>query len=112
MTIDSSTFGSYTRSLNLPADSFPAFAILDVAKQLRYPFEGNVLSVNKIKAFVQDFAAGKLEPGIKSEPVPVEQEGPVTVVVAHSYKDIVLDDSKDVLVNFYAPDQYCQECKT
>ena len=29
--------------------------------------------------------------------------GRVTVVVAHNYKDVVLDDDKDVLIEFYAP---------
>jgi hypothetical protein len=42
-------------------------------------------------------------PSIKSEPIPETQEGPVTVVVAHNYKDVVLDDDKDVLIEFYAP---------
>ena len=44
-----------------------------------------------------------MQPSVKSEPIPEKQEGPVTVVVAHSYKDIVLDDKKDVLIEFYAP---------
>lgn len=42
-------------------------------------------------------------PSIKSEPIPETQEGPVTVVVANNYKDVVLDDNKDVLIEFYAP---------
>jgi len=44
-----------------------------------------------------------MKPSIKSEPIPEKQEGPVTVVVAQSYNDIVLDDTKDVLIEFYAP---------
>ena len=44
-----------------------------------------------------------MKPSIKSEPIPETQEGPVTVVVAHNYNDIVLDNKKDVLIEFYAP---------
>jgi len=58
---------------------------------------------------VQDFVDGKVEPSIKSEPIPEKQEGPVQIVVAKNYDDIVLDDSKDVLIEFYAP--WCGHCK-
>jgi len=44
-----------------------------------------------------------MPPSIKSEPIPEKQDGPVTVVVANNYKDIVLDETKDVLIEFYAP---------
>ena len=41
--------------------------------------------------------------------IPESQEGPVTVIVAHNYDDIVMDNNKDVLVEFYAP--WCGHCK-
>ncbi len=108
-TIDAKAFGAHAGNLNLPTDKFPSFAIQETVKNEKYPFEGSSLTEKKIGAFVKDFVDGKIEPSIKSEPIPEKQESPVTVVVAHSYKDIVLDDSKDVLVEFYAP--WCGHCK-
>ena len=108
-TIDSKAFGAHAGNLNLPADKWPAFAIQETVKNEKYPFEGNELTEKNIAAFVKDFVAGTLEPSIKSEPIPEKQEGSVTVVVAHSYKDVILDDKKDVLVEFYAP--WCGHCK-
>jgi protein disulfide-isomerase A1 len=108
-TIDAKAFGAHAGNLNLPTDKFPSFAIQDTVKNEKYPFEGSSITEKKIGSFVKDFVDGKIKPSIKSEPIPEKQDSPVTVIVAHSYKDIVLDDSKDVLVEFYAP--WCGHCK-
>lgn len=109
-TIDAKNFGSHAANINLKTDKFPAFAIHDIEKNLKFPFDQDKeLSEKDIAAFVDNFAAGKIEPSIKSEPIPESNDGPVKVIVAHTYNDIVLDDAKDVLVEFYAP--WCGHCK-
>lgn len=109
-TIDAKQFGAHAGNLNLKSNSFPAFAIQDTAKNQKFPFDQEKeITLDNIKAFVDDFVAGKIEPSIKSEPIPETQEGDVTVVVAKTYNEIVLDDSKDVLIEFYAP--WCGHCK-
>lgn len=109
-TIDASAFGAHAGNLNLKTDKFPAFAIQETVKNQKFPFDQEKeITLEAITSFVDDFVAGKVEPSIKSEPIPETQDGPVTVVVAKNYDDIVLDDEKDVLIEFYAP--WCGHCK-
>lgn len=111
-TIDAETFGQHAGNLNLEVGKWPAFAIQDVTKNQKYPFaeagKASALSEKAIGKFVKDFVGGKLEPSIKSEEIPAKQEG-VTVVVAKQYQELVIDNDKDVLLEFYAP--WCGHCK-
>jgi protein disulfide isomerase family A protein 3 len=73
----------------------------------KYPMKEE-FSVENLKKFVEDLQGGKLERYMKSEPVPDDNSGPVKVVVARNFDEIVNQD-KDVLVEFYAP--WCGHCK-
>lgn len=66
-------------------------------------------SVESLKQFVEDILADKLEPFIKSEPVPENQDGPVVVAVGKNFDDVVMNVDKDSLIEFYAP--WCGHCK-
>jgi len=68
------------------------------------------LTADNIRAHVTAFHAGALKPTMKSEEAPADNNGPVTVIVGTTFKEIVLDTSKDVLVEFYAP--WCGHCKS
>lgn len=66
-------------------------------------------SVENLKQFVEDVLTGKVEPFVKSEPVP-EEQGDLKVAVAKNFKQLITDAEKDVLIEFYAP--WCGHCKT
>ena len=53
--------------------------------------------------------AGKLEKVIKSEDPPKDNTGPVKVVTAKTFDEIVFSGN-DVLIEFYAP--WCGHCKS
>lgn len=114
-TIDAGAFGQHAQNLNLEVGAWPAFAIQDTVKNLKFPMpgaaSGQALDVSAVSAFVESFIAGSVAPSVKSEPIPTEQaSGAAHVVVAHSYADVVMDPSRDVLLEFYAP--WCGHCKS
>jgi len=80
----------------------------DHAKAQKYKFTEKEFNTENVQQFVTDFLAGSLKPFLKSQPVP-EQQGAVTVVVGETFNNVVLDPTKDVLFEMYAP--WCGHCK-
>jgi protein disulfide-isomerase A4 len=77
---------------------------------LKYPLNpDDEFSIEVLEEFIQQFKHGKLKPYFKSAKAPKKQTGPVVTVVANTFEKIVLDETKDVLIELYAP--WCGHCK-
>lgn len=77
----------------------------------KYKMEA-AFGMDTFEQFVRDVQAGKVEAYMKSEPLPEgnDEPGKVKVVVAKNFDEIVNDEDKDVLIEFYAP--WCGHCKS
>jgi protein disulfide-isomerase A1 len=78
-------------------------------KKFPYP-KDQAMEAAPISAFLRQALDGKLTPTLKSEEVvPEDTAGDVKVLKGKSFADIVLNNSNDVFVEFYAP--WCGHCK-
>lgn len=78
------------------------------AKNLKYALKEE-FSVDNLQDFVEKLLEGELEPYIKSEPIPESNDAPVKIAVAKNFDDLVINNDKDTLIEFYAP--WCGHCK-
>lgn len=95
--------------IGVTAADLPTVRIADTRADLKkFNMSGEITTQNILK-FVEDWQAKRLSASLKSEEIPAKQEGPVYVLVGKSFDEIVMDPTKDVLVEFYAP--WCGHCK-
>lgn len=101
--IDAIKFGDHAKALNLQEAQWPSFVIQDITKQLKFPFDQSIrLTPERVAEMLEQFHAGKLEPQLKSQPIPDTQDESVYNLVGKQFDEIVLDDAKDVFIEFYA----------
>ncbi|KAI3709824.1 hypothetical protein L2E82_39591 [Cichorium intybus] len=66
------------------------------------------LTFENLKDFGEGFLEEKLKAFYKSDPIPENNDDDVKIVVGNNFEDIVLDESRNVLLEIYAP--WCGHC--
>jgi protein disulfide-isomerase A1 len=95
--------------IGVTSADLPCIKIADTRAELKkYNFQGE-MNVDSIIRFVEDWESGKLKQFYRSQEIPEMQTEPVYTLVAKNFDEVVMDPTKDVLVEFYAP--WCTHCK-
>ncbi|KAF5232673.1 hypothetical protein FANTH_12879 [Fusarium anthophilum] len=108
VTVDLNRYPQRSALLNLADGTKLGFAIENVTSTEKFPLKARSVNAESITDFVQDFVAGKLKPEVRSQPIPVEQQGLCVELVGHTFRETAFDKTRDVLVEFYTP--WCDYC--
>jgi protein disulfide-isomerase A1 len=104
---------SIVLDMHLKASPLPALAIREPLSNLRYPMLASTTAkpetfITEATAFTKDYLALKLQPTIKSEPIPPSSPSALVKVVGLTYASIVNDSACDVLLVFCI--EVCAPC--
>jgi len=109
--ISHENFGPNMERMGGSGKVVPAITLLafNENKPIAYEKEGG-WNEESIREWIDGVISGKYKYQLKSEPIPENNESPVTIIVGNNFDEIVHDKNKDVLVEFYAP--WCGHCKS
>jgi protein disulfide-isomerase A1 len=107
--LDGKRWADHAKTFGLNGQT-PGVVIEDRDNRKNYVFpQDKEHNAAAFKAYLTGFIEKTLAPTVKSEEIPASNDGPVKVVVGKSFESIVMDTTKDVLIEFYAP--WCGHCK-
>ncbi|KAK7113651.1 protein disulfide-isomerase-like [Littorina saxatilis] len=108
---DNEENGRITEFFGLKEEEIPAVRLIQLTEDMaKYKPESTDLDTETIRKFVQDFMDGKLKVHLMSEEIADDWDAkPVKILVGKNFKEVALDKSKAVFVEFYAP--WCGHCK-
>lgn len=109
--IDASQYASQANFLSLNS-TWPALAVHNFKSGARFPLDqSKLINEQEVVSFLDGIVQGQAKPVLKSQSFLTRKpEDAVKVVAGKDFEEIVMDKSKDVLLEIYAP--WCGFCQS
>ncbi|KAK9762307.1 protein disulfide-isomerase precursor [Basidiobolus ranarum] len=99
--IDGVEYEVFAELLNVDP-KMPAVVIQTPFNNAKYVLPQDIpINSESVSTFAHQFLKGEVEPSLLSDEIPTKNEGLVKVVVGKEFNRIVMDTTKDVVVEFY-----------
>ena len=108
--LDGVKWAEHAKHFGLDPKLLPGVVVEDRAANKMFLFpQTSEFTSSALAAHFQGFVDKTLQPNVKTQEPPAENDGAVRVVVGKTFDEEVLNNDRDVFVEFYAP--WCGHCK-